>query len=133
MDAVALTELLRRSPLPLWVRLREVLVEKNLELGRTALAWSSEEGPEVEFGIIATAERRVFRYLLVNGELAEWNDLSPLWEDTPYADDVRAAFHLVREVGAHGDGADLGHALSAVGLTFAEYAVLWRARHRRGR
>jgi hypothetical protein len=99
MDVAALTELLRHSPLELWVQLREVLVDKGLELERTALAWSSEEGPELEFGVIATTDRRVFQYLLTANDLTEWRDLSGSWKKTPYADAVRAALVLLKKPG----------------------------------
>jgi hypothetical protein len=95
MDVAALTQLLHGSPHPLWARLREVLGQKGLQLEATALAWSSEEGPSVEFGILATRERRVFQYLLVEDELAEWQDLSGSWEGTPYSNSVRSALSVL--------------------------------------
>lgn len=96
MDPTHLTELLLTSELPLWRRLRQVLAEQGLDLEATALAWSSEEGTNIEFGVVVTSERRVFQYLLVEEALAEWNDLSARWKSTPYAGPIRTALVMTR-------------------------------------
>lgn len=91
MDPKVLTDLLRQGADPLWRRLRAVLAEKSIRLEATALAFSSEEGPQIEFGVIVTAGRKVYQYVVAGDELTEWNDLSARWKSSPYQKDIRKA------------------------------------------
>lgn len=95
MDPRHLTLLLRSSRDRLWKRMREVLAARGLDLETTAIAWSSEEGTNVEFAVFVTADRRVLQLLLVDGEVTEWNDLSGRWKRTPYAKEIRKAARLL--------------------------------------
>ena len=100
------TELLRSSDDPLYRRLRELLPELGIDVGRDVLADLFPDDGNQEFGVVVTRDHRVFTFVFhygrgdlsaqtATGFLADWKDLSPWWASSPYADRVRDALSTV--------------------------------------
>jgi hypothetical protein len=100
------TELLRTSPEPMWVRLRQLLQERGVSPSTSVLATSFPDDPSFEFGVVVTSDRRVYQFGLdylhktvEQGVLTEWVDLTERHSSSPYSDDVAAALDLLTESG----------------------------------
>src|SRR5687767_4732350 len=99
MDNVAgLTDELRSSALPIFVRLRELLRARGIEPSVSALAELFTDDGSLEFGIVVTPDGRVFQfdydYLgrdIGAGELSTFRDLTSTWQASPYDKQVKAA------------------------------------------
>jgi hypothetical protein len=94
MDEIAAqTRLFRESPDPMWAKLRELVRDRSADPQSTVLAFSVEDGDEHEFGVVVTAERRVFEYAFaVDGaRFDEWTEITGRHWGTPYGQAVETA------------------------------------------
>jgi hypothetical protein len=105
MDSVlVLTDALRASDEPLFVRLRELLAERGVDPHRALLAALFSDDRAFEYGVVVTPERRVFQfgldYLdrpLEEGEFLEWVDWTYTYPLAAFRHGVEAALrHLDR-------------------------------------
>src|SRR3954463_11892375 len=104
--AEASTLLLRESDEPLFVRLRELLDDRGIDVGRSALARIFPDDADMEFGVIVTPDRRVYEFDLHYGKgdlatqvatatITDWRDRTEWWESTPSRSDIEDAFRLL--------------------------------------
>ncbi|MGQ0842904.1 MAG: hypothetical protein ACT4QF_02095 [Sporichthyaceae bacterium] len=104
--AEELTELLRASKDPLFRRLRELLPARGVNVEADVLAQLFPDEANGEFGVVATADRRVFTFALTYGAgderaqaatavLGDWTELTTGWQSSPYAKDVADAFEII--------------------------------------
>ena len=97
------TELLRRSDQQPYRRLRELLVEHGDDPQTDVLADLFEDDVDQEFGVLVTATRRVFTFVLHYGRcgdiktqvadavMRDWDDITDLWQSSPYRENVADA------------------------------------------
>ena len=104
MDAIIThTKLLRENDeYPFWIILRNLLTDKGIDYSKSFLAFSTEEGENLEFGIIVTSDKNVFQYFIELSEdgkglnkVLEWEDISSSFESTPYTNDIESVFKLI--------------------------------------
>jgi hypothetical protein len=100
-----LTNLFRNSAEPFWVRLRQAVHERGVDPATCVLAESFEDDEKFEFGILVTADRRVFQYgfrycdpSFSDGRLTEWNDVTDRKESMPHSSQAATALLLIDEV-----------------------------------
>lgn len=101
-----LTRNLRRSDDRLFARLRELLPEFGIDVGTALLAEFFPDDVDQEFGVLVSADRAVFTFVLHyarRGDLntqvrtatiSHWRDLSDRWESSPYRRYVQEALRL---------------------------------------
>jgi len=77
------TELLRTGNDPLWIRLREILKEKGIEIESSVLVESHEDDENFEYGILLTEGKNVFEFgfsyldrKIEEGILTEWKEIT---------------------------------------------------------
>lgn len=82
-DILSLTQQLRESKDPLWSRVRQLLTERGLKPGSLALVAAFPDDAQFEYGVVVTADRRVYQfgfdYLHVgaaSGTFKEWHDFT---------------------------------------------------------
>jgi hypothetical protein len=78
------------------------LNEKNIDYHSSYLVSSTEEGPNVEFGIVVTIDKKVYLYSLQLSnnatevrEVLEWENISDSYKSSPYDKEVEVGFSLV--------------------------------------
>ncbi|MEZ4590208.1 MAG: hypothetical protein R3D55_03575 [Chloroflexota bacterium] len=86
-----LTQLLRESDEPLWRRIRELHLKKNLKPEELILVDCFPDDDEFEFGIVLTKEKEVFQFgfsysdrPVSEGEFLEWKNITNTWQASPY-------------------------------------------------
>lgn len=100
------TQLLRTSEDQPYKRLRQLLPAQGVNVSRDVLADLFPDDGDQEFGIVVSAERRVFTFVLHYGQgdltaqaanaiIGEWNDISDRWEASPYTASVREAMRIL--------------------------------------
>ncbi len=96
------TALLRESPDPLYARFRELLSERGIDPSTSTLAESFPDDSQFEFGIVVTADRRVYQfgfdYLhkpVREGTFTEWTDLTNTWQSSNYSNPIGRAVRLL--------------------------------------
>lgn len=101
------TELMRTSTDPLFVRLRQLLGERGIDVHSDVLADLFPDDVTQEFGVLVTRDHRVFTFIVhlgLRGDLrtqaatavlADWTDITGQWRSTPYAPSVRDAFAVL--------------------------------------
>jgi hypothetical protein len=101
-QAVELTRSLRTSDVPLFVRLRELLHDRRVDVGTAVLAQLFPDDVDQEFGVLVS-DGRVFTFVmhyarrgdlseqLRNAAIHEWTDITDHWESSPYRRYVRGA------------------------------------------
>ncbi|MFE7244425.1 hypothetical protein [Streptomyces sp. NPDC057580] len=87
------THLLRKSPLDLWVRLRNLLKEQSIDPANSVLVDLFPDGGDHEFGQIISEEGRVYRFDLMydrdrpggvrRATLRHWTDITDTWQTEP--------------------------------------------------
>jgi len=82
-EIIKLTNLMRSSNDPFWVRLRILLKQNNVNPKTTILAISHEDGECFEFGILVLASGEIIQYgisyldkQIEEAKITEWNKLS---------------------------------------------------------
>ena len=100
------TLLLRTGTDPLWVRLRELFKERDIDPGTCMLATSlsadASFSSPYEYGLLVTADCRVFKYGIGldpfgmdSASLSEWEDITDFYADTGYEDHVTTALAML--------------------------------------
>ncbi len=99
------TALLRESRDPLYVRYRELLSHRGIDPSTAVLAESFPDDFRLEFGIVVTADRRVYLFSLEyrdkpieEGTFMEWEDLTNTWQSSNYSNPIARAFRLLTQV-----------------------------------
>ena len=99
-----LTALLRNSTDPMWVRMRQLLLEHGVSVNTAILATSFPDDTSFEFGVVVTNERRVFQFGLdylhksvEKGSFTEWVDLTERYASSPYREEVAMALDLLTD------------------------------------
>lgn len=105
-QAAHLTRMLRNSDDPLFARTRELLPEFGVDIGSARLAQFFPDDVDQEFGVLVTAERKVFTFVLHYGrrgdlksqlrasKIADWRDISDTWASSSYRRYVQEALAL---------------------------------------
>ena len=104
--AEASTRLLRESNDPLWVRLRALLAERDVDVSRSALAVFFPDDTNMEFGVVVTPDRQVYEFDLHYGSgdlakqaatatIADWRDRTEWWRSMPSRSDIEEAFRII--------------------------------------
>ena len=82
-----MTERFRSSLDPLWVRIRHLLIQRDLDPLEMVLAYFAEESFKFRFGILLDREGRFFQFGFdfsggksAEGRFAEWEDITGTWE-----------------------------------------------------
>ena len=97
------TRLLREDDHPLWIRLRECLTERGVDVGSALLAISFPDDSALEFGIIVTGDDEVYEYEfdwlhkpIEEGVLRAWRrpPSGPWGYEGPWHEEVDAALAL---------------------------------------
>ncbi len=98
------TALLRESRDPLYVRYRELLSERGIDPSTAVLAESFPDDVRLEFGIVVTADRRVYLFSLEyrdkpieEGTFMEWEDLTDTWQSSNYSSPIARALKLLTQ------------------------------------
>lgn len=103
------TTLLRTSDERPYARLRELLPGRGVDVQSDVLADLSPDDVDQEFGVIVTAKRRIFTFVLYYGRrgdlkaqvdaavIAEWTDITDWWQSTPYRENVNDALQMLDE------------------------------------
>jgi hypothetical protein len=106
-DIIRYTELFRNSSEPFWVRFRELVEKRGISVLRSVLAISFEDDVDFEFGVLVTADRRVFQFgfsfrgqPVRQGTFREWVDLTDRYTDSPYSKEVTQALLVVEAEGS---------------------------------
>ena len=101
------TALLRTSEDSLFVRLRGLLPDRGVDVNADVLADLFPDDVDQEFGVLVTAARRVFTFVLYYGRrgdlraqvddavIGEWTEITDYWQASPYQDSVREAFEVL--------------------------------------
>ena len=105
MSSKELTSLLRTGNDPLWIRLREIIERRELDVETLALAVSHEDDQNYEYGVLVSKSGQVFEFGLSyqdrqieEAEVVEWNDRTNDWKDWYHSNDVKSALdHLSYE------------------------------------
>jgi hypothetical protein len=112
------TELLKESRDPLYVRYRELLSARGIDPSTAVLAESFPDDVRLEFGIVVTADRRVYLFSLEyrdkpveEGTFMEWEDLTNTWQSSNYSNAIARAVRLL----AQADEPENSHRKSAKG------------------
>src|SRR5215471_15496291 len=102
-DIVTRTEAIRSSPEPVWSRIRELLLERGIEPARSALVEFFPDDTSFDFGVVATADGRLFQfgydYLHASqgdGVFTQWRDCSGCPPAICSDEAVTAAFRVAR-------------------------------------
>jgi hypothetical protein len=104
--AEASTRLLRESNEPIWVRLGALLVERGVDVDRSAMATLFPDDTDMEFGVIVTPDRRVYEFDLHYGSgdlveqaatatITDWRDRTGWWESTSSRPDIEDAVRII--------------------------------------
>ncbi len=95
------TERLRNSLDPLWVRIRHLLILKDLDPLSMTLACFEREDFRFRFGIFVTSDRRIIQFgfdfagkLSSAGHFSEWNDITDAWRKTGFRNPVAEALSV---------------------------------------
>ncbi len=98
------TELLQESTESIWVRMREVLLEKGVDPKTTILAYAYPEDLHFEYGIIVTTDEQIYQYGfdylhqdISEGIFTEWNDLTENYQNSPYRNMIEKALLILRD------------------------------------
>ena len=98
------TSELRSGTDELWVRLRELLVEKGIDPESQILAYSYPEDLHFELGVLVGKDGKIYQYgfdylhkNILKGTFSEWVDLTGKHETTPYRNEIEAALQMFRE------------------------------------
>ncbi len=102
------TERFRTSLDPLWVRIRRLLMERELDPLSMALAYFEPEDFKLRFGIFADSEGRVFEFGFdfagrksTEGNFSEWEEITDRVDRSPFREPVEHALRLLdREKGS---------------------------------
>ncbi len=101
------TRLLRGDPDAFWTRLRELLAQRGVDPGRSALAISFPDDSNLEFGIVVSEEGEVYEFDFTygrrgdlqeqtrTGTLTAWDRMTDRWRERPFHDDVEAALGIL--------------------------------------
>jgi hypothetical protein len=102
-NIAARTEALRSSPEPMWSRIRDLLQERGIEPTTSALVQFFPDDASFQYGVLATADGRVFEfgfdYLHSSeraGIFAEWRDCSTSPPVICSDADIEAGFRIAR-------------------------------------
>ena len=103
LDRIAkLTDSLRRSDDGLFPRLRVLLEERGIDPGQSVLVEMFSDDREFEYGILVTAEERVYQFGLdcqgrtpESAELIEWIDWTRTYHLAAFKSHVEAALELL--------------------------------------
>lgn len=104
------TERFRESLDPLWVRIRHLLIERDLDPPSMVLACFEPEDIKFRFGILASEDGRVFQFGFdftgtksPEGRFSEWEEFTGNWEKSAFRRHVADACRLLeREKGRNG-------------------------------
>ena len=98
LETRKLTAELRENNGPRWRRLRKLLQEKGIDPAAAALAYLAEEDPCCEFGVVVTAEKKVYQFVfdclrreIMEGVFSEWEDVTDSLRNRPYREQVSLA------------------------------------------
>jgi hypothetical protein len=101
-EIIELTALLRDSTDPMWMRLRQLLIEQGVSIETAVLATSFPDDTNFEFGVVVTNDRRVYQFGLdylhkpvEQGRFTEWVDLTEQHASSPYREAVAVALDLL--------------------------------------
>ena len=101
-DILDRTALMRTSSEPLWVRLRNLLLEKGMDPQTILLADFFSDDSSFEFGLLVAPDRRCiqfgFDYLhksVAEGVFSEWEDLTDRYQATPYHQEFTVALNMI--------------------------------------
>lgn len=101
--------MLRTSDEQPYRRLRELLPDHGVDVGTDALADLFPDDVDQEFGVIVTARRRVFTFVLHYGRrgdlksqvadavIGDWSEITDRWQESPYRANVNVAFVILDE------------------------------------
>jgi hypothetical protein len=99
-DITAFTGQLRASAEPLWVRIRELLIDRGINPASSALIVSFPDDVAYEYGVIVTADGRIIQYGFdylhrseAEGVFEEWNDIT-----SSYAGSKLESLEIAREL-----------------------------------
>jgi hypothetical protein len=102
-EIVTRTEALRSSPKPMWSRIRDLLRERGIEPTMSALIELFPDDVSFQYGVLATADGRVFQFGFDylrrsegDGIFTEWRDCSASPPDFCSDADIEAGFKLAR-------------------------------------
>jgi len=103
-EIVQVTNYLRNSKDLLWVRLKQLLEGKDLDLNSLILAESFEDGDDLEFGVVVTRAGKVFKFdmsylgkSIEQGEFISWEEISDSWTGSPYHNRIQSSLELFSE------------------------------------
>ncbi len=95
------TKLLRESNDPMWVRIRELLAKRGVEVSTSFLVESFPDDARFHFGIVVTEDGSVIQYgfdylnrAIENGDFVEWQNLTDAYEETPYFESIKTGMEL---------------------------------------
>lgn len=85
------TERFRSSLDPLWVRIRHLLIQGDMDPLSMILAYFAEEDFRFRFGILVNEDARVYQFGFSfaggksrDGLFVEWEDITDTWKGTPF-------------------------------------------------
>lgn len=97
-----MTERFRTSPDPLWVRIRHLLIEGDLDPTSMVLAYFAEEDFKFRFGIFVSGDGRIFQFGFdfagkksCDGRFSEWHEITGTWRTTPFRRAVRQGLDVL--------------------------------------
>ena len=92
------TERFRTSLDPLWVRIRHLLIEREIDPLSLVLAYFAEEDFKLRFGIFVDAGGGVYQFAFDfagaksgDGRFSEWQDITERWVETPFRRQIAEA------------------------------------------
>lgn len=107
IEVKKLTDELRTSDEPMWLRIRQLLAGKDIDPMQSALAYFQAEAPYYEFGVIVADNNEVYQFAfdylnkdVIHGTFAEWKNITAEVQGKPYKNNVAQASKLKDKLNA---------------------------------
>ena len=102
-EIVTRAEAFRSSPKPMWTRIRGLLRERGVEPSKSALLGFFPDDTSFKYGVLATADGRVYEFGFdylhrseAEDDFSEWRDCSHSLPAICSDADIEAAFKVAR-------------------------------------
>ena len=101
-EILKLTNWFRSTSHPMYSKIRELLIERNIDPYTSVLVEIFSDDTCFEYGIVITKDREIFQfgydYLRKNnyeGEFTEWEDLTQIYKTRNWHKDIECGLTLV--------------------------------------